>query len=156
MYLALRGTAASKGDLKHRISTAVIRAVLCTDFPHAGIVIGGVLYHSNAANGLHKTDFTPEKWELIDLGDHDDAEVLALFELMKGTKYDWLELFDFTWLRNAMKLVRKIPWAGERLQELLYCYQWCYWAITKKAPTKRVTCETLLLLAVKRLSATSV
>lgn len=153
MHLALRSTAATASGFRHRFSTAVIRAVLCTDFPHAGIVIGGVLYHSNAEHGLNKTEFSPEKWVLIDLGSERDSETLALFERLKGTSYDWLELFDFTFVRNAMKQVRKLPWLGPRLQEWMYCYQWCYLAMTGQHPTKRVTCETLLLLASKKLEA---
>ena len=152
MYLALRSTAATASGWKHRLSTAVIRAVLCTDFPHAGIVIDGWLYHTNAEFGLHRSEFNPEKWELVDLGSDRDAVVLVLFDLLKGTEYDFLELFDFTWLRNLMKLLRKVPWLGTRLQRWLYCYQWCYLAMTGRLPTKRVTAEVLLLLAVRKLA----
>lgn len=152
MKLALRSTAATRGTTIHKLSTAVIRAVLCTDYPHAGIVIGGTLYHSNAEHGLHAvSEFSPEKWVLIDLGDEADEKVVQTFEQLKGTPYDWLELFDFTVLRNGMKIVRKIPGVGDKLGEWMYCYQWCYLAMTGQRPVKRVTAETLLLLAAQLL-----
>lgn len=149
MKLALRPTAATKSTLVHRVTTAVIRAVLATDFPHAGIEIGGKLYHSNAEHGLHVSDFDPEKWVLIDLGNNHDTRVLELFEKYKGAHYDYVELFDFTFLRNILKLVRKIPYFKKQLVESMYCFQWCYLALTGVYPEKRVTAETLLLLVAR-------
>ncbi len=106
---------------------------LLTKYPHAGIVHDGMLYHTTLAHGLHATVFKPDGWDLFDLNGKDlDNWAFADHE---GTAYDWFSLLAFI-----------LPWRvrdGSRL----YCYEWCWLAMTGENPTRRVTPEDLLALA---------
>lgn len=148
MYLALRRDAATDAKWLDHFFIWVIQARLVTDYPHAGIVIGDQLYHATARHGFCKTPYTPERWELHDLGTERDAEVLAMAEdrIARGTGYDFAELFDFTPLRVLVKVARKVPALRRWLDNLLYCFQWCWLAMTGSYPTRRVTAERLLAL----------
>jgi hypothetical protein len=75
-------------------------------------------------------------WLLIELGSERDLAVLALFEKLKGTGYDWFSLLAFT-----------IVHASD--SEKLYCYEWCIWAMTGNNPGQRITVERLLIEALK-------
>lgn len=149
MQLALRRSAATDATFTQKVAVKAIEARLVTEFPHAGIVIEGMLYHANSKNGLHKTEFTPERWELIDLGTEGDEAALRLFADLEGTKYDWVELFDYTPLNWAVDFVRLYPDWKTELELRMYCYQWCYLAMTLKLPAERVTPETLLFVAAR-------
>ena len=46
-------------------------------------MIGDRLYQVNAAHGLHESDYTPERWDLFDVGG-DDAVALELFDALAG------------------------------------------------------------------------
>ena len=135
MKLALRRSAASD-SLIDRLSSWVIKTRLVTRFPHAGIVIDGRLYHSTGRKGLHVTDeWSPEKWELIDVSGSDD-KALGLFHEWRGAGYDWFSLLAFVGLRV-------------RDSRRLYCYEWCYLAMTGKNYKGRVTPELLLMERVR-------
>lgn len=134
MLLALRKTSAVDAPWYHRFFNAVTRARLVTRYCHSGIVVGDKLMHVTLTGGLHVSDYTPDRWDLFDLGDDLDGKALALFEQHKGAPYDVLSLLAFV----------GIPF---RDSKRLYCYEWCYLALTGEHPTKRVTPETLLALA---------
>ncbi|MGS5088293.1 hypothetical protein ACVC7V_17560 [Hydrogenophaga sp. A37] len=153
MYLALRRGAATDAKWLDHFFIWVIKERLVTDFPHAGIVIGDQLYHATARHGFCKTPYTPERWELWPLGDERDAEVQAKADALiaRGTGYDFAELFDFTPLKWVVKVARKVPVLRHWLDNLLYCYQWCWLALTGCYPTRRVTAEMLLALYAQRL-----
>jgi len=136
MKLALRKTSAVGAPRHHRFFNAMTRARLVTRYCHSGIVVGDRLMHVTLSDGLHETDYTPDRWDLFDLGDERDGEVLALFERHKGTLYDVFSLLAFV----------GIPF---RDSERLYCYEWCYLALTGEHPKGRVTPETLLALVLK-------
>jgi hypothetical protein len=108
-------------------------ARLVTRYPHAGIVIDGDLMHSNLANGLHIETFRPEGWDLFDLGDADEL-AQARFRDFEGTPYDWFSLLAFV-----------LPWSVSDSKRM-YCYEWCWLAITGVNPRRRVTPEDLLAL----------
>jgi hypothetical protein len=117
MKLALRSTPSDEGSLLHRIGAALVRWRLCSQWCHGGIVIGGVLYQSNAKHGLHSTpDWEPHKWLLIELGGRREQQVLAGFDWRKGAPYDWLGVLGFA-----------LPFKGKR--RALYCFEWCALAI---------------------------
>ncbi len=136
MLLALRTTSAQDAPWHHRFFNWLTRARLVTRFSHSGIVVGDKLMHVTLSGGLHASEYTPERWTLIDVGDAIDGEVLALFERHKGAAYDVLSLLAFV----------GIPF---RDSKRLYCYEWCYLALTGEHPKGRVTPETLLALALK-------
>jgi hypothetical protein len=106
---------------------------LLTKYPHAGIVHDGMLYHTTLAYGLHCVVFKPEGWDLFDLDgkDHDNG----LYDTYEGTHYDWFSLLAFV-----------LPW-NVRDGASLYCYEWCWLAMTGENPNRRVTPEDLLALA---------
>lgn len=112
---------------------AITAARLVTRYPHGGIVIGDQLLHSNLANGLHSELFQPEGWDVFDLGDADEL-AQARFREFEGTRYDWFSLLSFG-----------LPWRV-RDRSRLYCYEWCWLAITGVNPRRRVTPEDLLAL----------
>jgi hypothetical protein len=112
---------------------AITAARLVTRYPHAGIVIDGDLMHSNLASGLHIEPFRPEGWDLFDLGDADEL-AQARFLDFEGTPYDWFSLLAFV-----------LPWNVSDSSRM-YCYEWCWLAITGVNPRRRVTPEDLLAL----------
>lgn len=135
MMLALRTQPASdaRWPVDH-IAHRTIKARLVTRYPHAGIVIGGKLYHATARDGLHVADYTPARWVLIDLGTARDADALHLFAEHDGAGYDWLSLLAFVGLRA-------------RDSHRYYCYEWCWHCMTGQHPTRRITPEDLLMQA---------
>lgn len=133
MYLALRPGASTRARWIDKLATWVIKVRLVTQYPHAGIVINGRLYHANGAKGLHSTTYDPALWVLIDQGTERDKRVLDLFAIKRGSKYDWFSLLAFVGLRS-------------RDSNRYYCYEWCFHAMTGRHPTERVTVETLLML----------
>ena len=130
-YLALKRAAPPGVFAKafHRLTGWVLR----TDYAHAGIVRDGVLMHSNLANGLHSEPFNAHGWDLFALPE--DRYHPGLFELHQGTGYDWFSLLAFV-----------LPWRI-RDRSRMYCYEWCWLAMTGNHPTRRITPEMLLALA---------
>jgi hypothetical protein len=117
----------------HRLTAAR----LVTRYPHAGIVIGSELLHSNLSNGLHREPFEPTGWDLFDLGDADDLTLLR-FRDFEGTPYDVFGLLAFV-----------LPWNVSDSSRM-YCYEWCWLAITGVQPRGRVTPEDLLALIAQK------
>lgn len=113
----------------HRLTAAR----LLTRYPHAGIVINGQLMHSNLANGLHQESFHPAGWDVFELGDAEDL-VNFRFREFEGTPYDVFSLLAFV-----------LPWRVSDSSRM-YCYEWCWLAITGLDPVRRVTPEDLLVL----------
>jgi hypothetical protein len=134
MYLALRKT---NGDtLAASWFSILTRYRLLTKFPHAGIVIEGRLYHSTLQYGLHNVPFTnPGNWHLIEAPDWNDAR--GIYRRRRGVKYDWFSLLGFV-----------VPWQV-RDSSRLYCFEWCWLAMTGENPRFRVTPEMLLLEAIR-------
>ena len=132
MKLALK----TKSDtgLLQRLFFWLTRWRLLTDYPHAGIVWGGLLMHSNLARGLHAVNFDDQAgWRLIALPGGDRA--MDLFRVHRGTRYDWFSLLAFV-----------LPW-NVRDGNRMYCYEWCWLAMTGEIYPGRVTPEMLLELA---------
>lgn len=133
MKLALRRTAAENATWAQRQFAALTRWRLCSVYCHGGIVIGDRMYQANAKYGLHDCDFTPERWDLFDLGDERDAAALALFSELEGDKYDYLGVLGFG-----------LPVRGDA--DRLYCFEWCALAMGVE-PQRWMTPEKLLLAA---------
>ena len=112
------------------------RARLLTRYPHSGIVVDGMLMHSNLSKGLHKEPFIPAGWLLIPITPAVDP--VAAFDLLAGTKYDWFSLLAFV-----------LPWRV-RNSDWLYCYEWCWYVQTGQMPIERVTPEDLAIEALKQ------
>jgi hypothetical protein len=107
-----------------------------SQYSHAGIVVNGRLLHATSGKGLHAVeprDWSPERWDLIDFGG-DDAAVEATFRQYEGAHYDWFSLLAFVGLRV-------------RDSRRMYCFEWCWLAMTGLVPTKRITPEMLLRAA---------
>lgn len=139
MKIALKTQAASSATAIERMATRVIKQRLVSQYCHGGIVIGGDLYHATSTHGLCKvqsSDWSPEKWQLIDIGTDRDLSALMLFEKIEGMPYDWFGLLAFAGLNAADS-------------NKLYCFEWCWWAATGTPPTERITPEMLLRLAIK-------
>lgn len=132
MHLALKhGT---EGSFFQRLFYLLTRARLVTSYAHAGIVVDGFLFHTNLGNGLHREVFDRVGlWTLFEIPDN--ADMRALFAQHAGTPYDWFSLLAFV-----------LPWRV-RDRQRLYCYEWCWMAMTGESPGFRVTPEMLLVLA---------
>lgn len=135
IQLALRRT--DSHTLFGRVFNTLTRWRLHTAYPHAGIVIDGSLYHSTYSRGLHRAPFSPDGWDLFDV-DADPAYVRSVFNARKGAKYDAFSLLAFL-----------LPWRI-RDSRRLYCYEWCWMAITGENPGDRVTPEKLLALVASK------
>lgn len=83
MRLALRKT--NSPTLFGNLFNTLTRWRLHTEYPHAGIVIDGELYHSTYSEGLHKVPFDPQGWELFDVKGSDHY-VRAVFNARKGAR----------------------------------------------------------------------
>ena len=129
MKLALRKTNA--GTLFGKLFNIATRWRLHTAYPHGGIVVDGMLYHSTFTDGLHVELFKPEGWDVFDVGGSDGA-ALALYVVLKGAKYDAISLLAFL-----------LPWRVRDSQRL-YCFEWCWIALTGENPSERITPERLL------------
>ena len=116
MKLALRATAAKDANAAERAFAALTRWRLASQWCHGGIVVGDTLYQVNARNGLHSCGYTPERWDLIDLGGERDAAALRLFRELEGTEYDYLGVLGFG-----------LPVRGD--DDRLYCFEWCAMAM---------------------------
>jgi len=134
VYLALRKT--NSATFFGKLFNVATRWRLHTDYPHAGIVIGGDLYHTTFKNGLHREDFKGPGWELFQT-DADAASVRAVFNERKGADYDAFSLLAFI-----------LPWRV-RDSKRLYCFEWCWLALTGENPKRRVTAENLLSLVIR-------
>lgn len=134
MQLALRRDAPTNATLMQRIACWVIRARLVSQYCHGGVVIDGWLYHATSARGLHALkpgEWTPERWELIDI-DADKEVAWRMWLRYGGAQYDWLSLLAFVGLRV-------------RDSRRMYCFEWCWLAMTGQVPTWRITPEMLLV-----------
>lgn len=158
MKVALRRGAASDATLIQRLASDYIRSRLVTQWPHAGFVIGDRLYHASGSVGLAVTDLTPERWDLIDMGESYDAPALAIFAHLveQGAGYDWLELLDFTLARKTLRLFARVPRVRRWLELNVYCYFLVLWALTLVKPTARVTPEKVLWECLIRIAPTAV
>ena len=134
MKLALRRGAAEDATFLQRVFAWLTRYRLCSVFCHSGIVIGNTLYHANAIRGLHTSRYTPERWDLIDLGESREQVTLELFKLMKGSKYDYLGVLGF-----SIPFLRGAP-------TKLYCFEWSAMAMGLE-DARWMTPEKLLLHA---------
>ena len=143
MKLALRPTAPVNAHVWQRLACWAIRTRLVSRYCHGGIVIDGRLFHTNATSNLHVLEpheWEPSRWDLVEVGG-DDQQALRRFALYKGALYDWLSLLAFVGLRVSDT-------------NRLYCFEWCWLAITGKVPDFRVTPELLLLHSVKPVPST--
>ena len=134
VHLALRKS--DSHTLFGRLFNIVTRWRLHTDYPHAGIVIDSSLYHTTFDRGLHRVPFSPDGWDLfpVDVSPHD---VKSLYLVRKGAKYDAISLLAFV-----------LPWRV-RDSKRLYCFEWCWLALTGSNPSGRVTPEKLLAYIAK-------
>ena len=133
MKLALKKSYASDAKWYEIGFSELIKIRLVSEYSHGGIVIGNTLYHVTMKDGLHSSEFTPENWDLYEIGGNDE-KALSLFEKYKGTKYDYLGLFAF--------VTPFQPGSSKRM----YCFEWCALAMgIEMAP--RVTPEMLLAAA---------
>lgn len=121
-----------------RLFSWLTRWRLHTAYPHAGIVAGGLLYHSTFAHGLASEPAQlGADWELVPLAGLEADDVAAWFEHLGGARYDWFSLLGFV-----------LPWRVSK-RSWLYCYEWAHTVMTGQLSRERVTPELLLALAIK-------
>ena len=129
VYLALRRT--DSPGLAGLFSMYT-RWRLHTRYPHAGIAVGDLMYHSTMRDGLHVSFYEPKEWDLIPI--RTPAEYVTSH--FKETSYDWFSLLSFILPFRA----RKRDW--------LYCYEWCWLCMTGQNPATKVTPEMLIALSI--------
>lgn len=96
LYLALRRDAASNATWWQRALCALVRWRLASDYCHAGIVCDGVLHHVTTTDGLTSTDdWTPARWDLIELPGSARDVLQSALQAHAGAKYDWFSLIAF-------------------------------------------------------------
>lgn len=111
------------------------RARLLTQWPHAGMVIDGILTHATLAGGLHMERWNPAGWDVVQLPDSCAPILRQRYQQRAGARYDALSLLAFV-----------APWRVSDSRRL-YCYEWCWYAMTGANPHWRVTPEQLLWCA---------
>jgi hypothetical protein len=142
MLLALKKSAPSNATLSQRFTSWIIKARLVSQYCHGAIVVDGDLYQANTEQGmevLRREDWTPERWDLFSV-EGDDEGVLRAFDQYRGAAYDWLSLLAFVGLRV-------------RDSSRLYCYEWCWIALTGDMPKRRITPELLLAEHLRKVSS---
>ena len=130
MKLALRKSHPQNAKWQYRAFATLTKWRLVSDYSHGGIVIGNKIYHTNAQNGLHESEFNPDRWDLFDI-EGDEEDTLALFEMLKGMPYDYLGLLAF--------VSPFVPGSDSRM----YCFEWCALVMGMELGG-RVTAEMLL------------
>ena len=130
VYLALRHTS-PKGFFP-RLFAELTKTRLVTQYPHAGIVIDGVLYEATFKHGVHSTKFDPTGWHLFTIDKVSKTNLLARFKQFEGRPYDWFSLLAFV-----------LPFRAS-VSQWLYCYELCSVMLDGHNPSKRVTPEILL------------
>ena len=153
MIIALRRDPPSNANWLGRLFSWVIKTRLVSLFCHGGIVIDGVLYHSNFARGPHKMqpgEWNPDKWDLIDYGG-DDAQAIVEFEAACTPPEGWWRKFwwKITKGYDVFSLLAFVG-PGVRVAWLHYCFELCYRMMTGRKPTSRITAEILLLAPLVR------
>ena len=136
LYLALRRDAASNATWWQRALCALVRWRLVSQWCHAGVICDGVLHHVTVTEGLTSTDdWTPGRWDLIELpGSARDVLQTAL-QAHAGAKYDWFSLLAF---------ILPGRWSDSKR---LYCFELP--ALVLGISTRqRVTPERLLLASI--------
>lgn len=137
IYLALKRTAAKDAGIFARIAAWLIKARLVSQYCHGGIIDGALLLHSTPADGLHATgDFDQDYWEIYPI-DTLSEDIQARFELFEYAPYDWVSLLAFVGIKSSDS-------------NRMYCYEWCWYALTGDKPDKRITPEMLLALIARK------
>ena len=128
-HLALRHT--SPPGFFQRLFAELTKGRLVTRYPHAGIVMGGTLYHSTLSNGVHSIPFDNAGWDLFKINILQEL-LLNRFKSVKGASYDWFSLLAFV-----------LPFRAS-MGQWFYCYELAYFMMTGTIPIKRITPEDLL------------
>ena len=129
-YLALRHT--SPPGVLQNLFANVTKARLVTHYPHAGIVIDGVLYEATLKHGVHSVKFDHTGWHLFTIDKVDKNDLLTRFEQVRGRPYDWFSLLAFV-----------VPFRVT-VAKWFYCYELCSFMLDGNIPNQRVTPEILL------------
>lgn len=129
-YLALRHT--SPPGFFQGVFANVTKARLVTQYPHAGIVVDGVLYEATFKHGVHSVKFDQTGWHLFTIDKVDKNDLLTRFKQVEGRPYDWFSLLAFV-----------VPFRVT-VAKWFYCYELCSFMLDGNIPAKRVTPETLL------------
>lgn len=146
MKLVLRKGADVDAKWYEKVSAGVIKARLCTKWPHAGIVVGETLYHASAKGGLISEPYkNTGNWDEFDCGEEYDSRTIEQFKKRlrdSGGKvrYDWFSLLAFT----PAIYVSRLFGSGIRYSKWLYCYEWCYEVLAQEVAKSEVTPEDLL------------
>lgn len=120
----------------------LIRWRLVTDYPHAGIVVGGTLYHATLADGVHAqpAPTAADGWLLLPTTVPADLALQRIGRRM-GLPYDWPSLLAFV-------LPVSVRWSRAD-----YCFEFGKYVCTGEQPTNRVTAEQLAVLVAQQLAA---
>jgi hypothetical protein len=129
-YLALRHT--SPPGVLQNLFANLTRARLVTQYPHAGIMIDGVLYEATFKHGVRSVKFDQTGWHLFTIDKVDKNDLLTRFKQVEGRPYDWFSLLGFV-----------VPFRVT-VAKWFYCYELCSFMLDGNIPAKRVTPETLL------------
>lgn len=137
IYLALKRTPARSANTLSRFFAWVIKARLVSAYCHSGMVeIDGdkvTLYHSNSHNGLHRIDYLDsDSWELYPTN-LSREQLMVRYHQAHPAPYDWLSLLAFVGIKATDS-------------KRMYCFEWCWYAMTGEKPSFRVTPETLLAI----------
>jgi len=133
VHLALRRTDPTGPPKLFSVAT---RIRLMTQWPHAGILVGNELMHATLADGLHVEPFSnPAEWDVLPLPESLAGLVRERYLERQGAQYDAFSLLAFL-----------LPWRISDSRRM-YCYEWCWYAMTGANPNWRVTPEQLLWCA---------
>jgi hypothetical protein len=130
VYLALRHT--SPPGFFQGVFARLTKARLVTQYPHAGILIDGILYQATFKHGVHSAKFDSIGWDLFTITKVDKNDLLARFKQVEGRPYDWFSLLAFI-----------VPFRAS-VAQWFYCYELCGFMLDGHNPSKRVTPEILL------------
>ena len=129
-YLALRHT--SPPGVLQSLFARLTKARLVTQYPHAGIMIDGVLYEATFKHGVRSVKFDQTGWHLFTIDKVDKNDLLTRFKQVEGRPYDSFSLLGFV-----------VPFRVT-VAKWFYCYELCSFMLDGNIPAKRVTPETLL------------
>jgi len=132
IYLALRKRPKTN-KLIDWIPHLAIKFRIVSEYSHGGIYDGIYMYDITAKDNMSKYVLeSKDGWDFFPADiSKDDLEIRYL-EYMQH-KYDWFSLLSFFGLKA-------------RDSDRLYCFEWCYIALTGRNPSVKITPEKLLAI----------
>jgi hypothetical protein len=115
---------------------------LKTDYPHGGVLIDGVLWHTTPKGLMPEVFNNHNDFDVFDTPVSDKIALNRISEY-KGIRYDGIGLIGF-----------KLPWRFSD-SNALYCFEVLWLALTGENPSKPISPDTVMAELLRQINAQS-